>query len=326
MSRKGEEMKHIAILTGGPSAERSISLKSADLVVKYLDPLKYSHRLIVVNEKQWLHEESGEAVDLNDFSLTVGGVKEWFDFVFIMIHGTPAEDGKIQGYFEFLGIPHSTCHTLVASLTFNKQMCKDFLRTHGIPLAKSLVIRKGEEVPNNTVENLGLPLFVKPNSNGSSYGITKVKTAATLTGAVEEAFQYDTEVIIEYFLEGTEYGCGVVREGTQIHAFPVTEIIPKAEFFTFEAKYEGASEEITPARLSNEMMKKCQDLSSKIYHVLGCRGMVRFDYILVDDEFYLLEANTIPGLSEASIIPQQAKAYGWTIGHLLDVVIENCSE
>ena len=317
-------MKHIAILTGGPSSERIISELSANCIAKHLDDSKYSYRYITMEKDGWFDQESGVTVDLNDFSLTIDDQKEYFDLVFLMIHGTPAEDGKIQGYFEYLEIPHSTCDTLCASLTFDKQKCKEFLQAHHIPMAPSILLTSNDQPGTDQLMKLGWPLFVKPNNNGSSYGISKVKSEAELPSAIDKAFRYGDEVIVEAFLNGREFGCGVVREGDKLHAFPVTEIIPQAEFFTYEAKYEGASEEITPAKISLELSMQCQELSKKLYQVLSCRGMVRFDFILVGDIFYLLEANTIPGMSEASIIPQQAEAFGWSISKLLDVVIDDC--
>ena len=317
-------MKHIAILTGGPSSERVISELSAACIEKHLDTDKYSSRYITMESDGWYDRDSGAAIDLNDFSLSIDGEQEYFDLVFLMIHGTPAEDGKIQGYFEYLNIPHSTCDTLCASLTFDKQKCKEFLLAHDIPMAASILLKPGQKPDVNRILEMQLPLFVKPNNNGSSYGISKVKSADQLLPAIEEAFRFGKEVIVEAFLNGREFGCGVVKKGDRIISLPVTEIIPHAEFFTYEAKYEGASEEITPAQISEELNRQCQELSKKLYRVLSCKGMVRFDFILVDDEFYLLEANTIPGMSEASIIPQQAVAHGWTISKLLDVVIADC--
>jgi D-alanine-D-alanine ligase len=316
-------LKNIAILTGGPSAERIVSERSAQLVSRFLDRKKYTWRVIKMESQGWIEEISGASIDLNDFSLTVGGTRELFDFVFLMIHGTPAEDGKIQGYFEMLGIPHSTCDTLTSALTFNKQKCKDYLKAFDIPLAPSVLIRRGDTWDENVLLGLGLPLFVKPNCNGSSYGVSKVKKKDDLIAAIEFAFNYDDEVVVEAFLKGREFGCGVIQEGAILHAFPITEIIPEAEFFTYEAKYEGASEEITPAQISEAQSEACKNLSKKLYQVLSCRGVVRFDFILVEDIFYLLEANTIPGMSEASIVPKQAIAYGWSIEKLLDVIINN---
>ncbi|NND35210.1 MAG: D-alanine--D-alanine ligase [Saprospiraceae bacterium] len=314
---------HIAIIAGGPSAERGISEKSAQLLLEHLDASKYTWRLISVDTGGWFDQESGEQMDLNDFSLTVKGNKESFDFAFLMIHGTPAEDGKMQGYLEMQKIPHSTCDTLSASLTFNKQKCKDYLKAYNIPLAPSILLKKKEPWDIDLILSLGLPVFIKPNSNGSSYGVSKVKNREEIKTAIDAAYKFDDELIVEAFLAGREFGCGVVREGKTIHALPITEIIPQAEFFTYEAKYEGASTEITPAELSQELTEKCQNLSKELYQILSCKGVVRFDYILKNDTFYLLEANTIPGMSAQSIVPQQARAYGWSIRKLLDVIIED---
>jgi D-alanine-D-alanine ligase len=240
------------------------------------------------------------------------------------VHGTPAEDGKLQGYFEMMKIPHSACGVLASSLTFNKQMCKDHLKLYHIPMAESMIVNS--LVSRTAVEQNKIkpPLFVKPNNNGSSYGVTKVKEWSQLEEAITNALQYDHEIMIERALVGGEFSCGVVREGSTYHVLPITEIIPKGEFFDFAAKYEGESQEITPARLSPDLTAQCQERSGRLYRLLGCRGMVRFDYILENGTFYLLEANTTPGMSEASIIPQQAKAYGWSIGKLLDVVVTDC--
>ena len=317
-------MLHIAILTGGPSSERGISLKSAELVEKYLDRTRYTVRVIDMEENGWIDRDSGKLIDLNDFSITVQDEKLVFDFVFLIVHGTPAEDGKIQGYFELKGIPHSTCHTLSSALTFDKQKCKNYLKAFHVPMAPSKLVCKSKPIDPERILDLGLPLFVKPNANGSSYGVTKVMKPEELLPAIEKAFEFDQEVMVEAFLDGVEYSSGVVKHGEKYHAFPITEIRPSGEFFDYEAKYEGASDEITPAPIEKKLEIKCQDLSRRLYKILDCWGMVRFDYILVDDEFYLLEANTIPGLSEASIIPQQALAYGWSLEHLFNVVIEDC--
>jgi D-alanine-D-alanine ligase len=319
-------MMEVAIIAGGPSAERSVSLKSAQTIAKHLPTDKYRSTTIDITPDGWMDMNSGQFINLNHFQLEdkQGTPIKKFDFAFIIIHGTPAEDGKIQGYLEMMNIPHSACGVLTSSLTFNKQMCKNYVRPYGIPMAESLlttaVINKAE-VESHQIKP---PLFVKPNNNGSSYGVTKVKEWAQLEPAISFALQYDHEAMIERALTGVEYSCGIVREGNTFHMLPVTEIIPKGEFFDFAAKYEGESEEITPARLDDTLRKQCQERSKHLYQILGCRGMVRFDYILENGTFYLLEANTTPGMSEASIIPQQARAYGWSIGKLLDVVVTDC--
>lgn len=319
-------MINIAIIAGGPSAERGVSLKSAQTVAKHLASDQYNVTTIDITPEGWMDIATGAIVDLNRFCLpeSNGQPLKAFDFAFIIIHGTPAEDGKLQGYLDMMGVPHSACNVLTSALTFNKQMCKDHLKQYDIPMAESMIVTTVTSAEVVQQHNITLPLFVKPNNNGSSYGVTKVKTWDQLETAIRHALEYDHEVMIERALAGKEFSCGVVREGSTYHVLPITEIIPKGEFFDFAAKYEGESQEITPARLDTSQAAQCQERSGKLYKLLGCRGMVRFDYILEGDIFYLLEANTTPGMSEASIIPQQAKAYGWTIAKLLDIVVKDC--
>jgi D-alanine-D-alanine ligase len=319
-------MMEVAIIAGGPSAERSVSLKSAQTIAKHLPSDKYRSTTIDITPEGWVDMNSGNKVDLDRFHLvdTQGNSIREFDFAFIIIHGTPAEDGKLQGYLEMMNIPHSACGVLTSSLTFNKQMCKNYLRPYQIPMAESLLVTSLVDQKEVEQHHIRPPMFVKPNNNGSSYGVTKVKEWSQLAQAISFALQYDHEVMIERALVGTEYSCGIVREGNTFHMLPVTEIIPKGEFFDFAAKYEGESQEITPARLDDALRQQCQERSQLLYQTLGCRGMVRFDYILENGIFHLLEANTTPGMSEASIIPQQAKAYGWSISKLLDVVVTDC--
>lgn len=321
-------MIEIAIIAGGPSAERGVSLKSAKTIAGHLPTDKYTATTIDITPHGWADIQSGNVVDLNRFCLVdqQGKVLKKFQFAFIIIHGTPAEDGKIQGYLEMMGIPHSACGVLSSALTFNKQMCKDHLQPYNIPMAESMIVTSVVNRLQVEQNNIQPPFFVKPNNNGSSYGVTKVKDWAQLEDAITQALTFDHEVMIERALVGSEFSCGVVRDGAKLHVLPITEIIPNGEFFDFAAKYEGESQEITPARLDTELVQQCQERSAKLYSLLGCRGMVRFDYILEGNVFYLLEANTTPGMSEASIIPQQAKAYGWTISKLLDVVINDCMQ
>ena len=300
-------MINVAIFTGGPSAERGIALKSAQLVEKYLDRGRYTYRTIVVEEDGWFDQTTGTRVDLNDCSLTIDGTRLTFDFAFLIIHGTPVEDGKMQGYFEMMGIPHSTCDTLTCALTFNKQWCKDMLRHHRIPMADSVIVFS-EDIDSFNPDSVEYPVFVKPNNNGSSYGVSRVEDSGGLREALGKAAEYDTEIMVERYMPGREFSCGVVKEGTRIHVFPVTEIIPDKEFFDYDAKYLGASQEITPAEIPDILAEACQQRSASLYRILECKGMVRFDYILMDNTFHLLEVNTVPGLSEASIIPQQARA------------------
>lgn len=315
----------VAIVAGGPSAERGISLKSAKTITAHLPPEKYRSTIIDVAETGWQEMETGAPVDLNHFTLLPPGApSRRFDFAFIIVHGSPAEDGKLQGYFEMMGIPHSACGVLASSLTFNKQMCKNYLRPYGVPMAESLMVRQYADPAVLAAAGLRPPMFVKPNTSGSSYGVTKVKTWDELEAAIGFALTYDRDVMIERALTGREYSCGVVRQGDQLHVLPVTEIRPKGEFFDFAAKYEGQSEEITPAPLPHGLFEKCQQQALELYGWLGCRGMVRFDFILEHETFYFLEANTTPGMSEASIIPQQVRAHGWTLGYFLDLIVQDC--
>ena len=316
-------MKNIAILTGGDSEERVISLKSGQVVRDHLPKDRYRSFLIDIQKADWHDLDSGAQVDKNDFSLTVKGEKVHFDCAFAALHGAPLEDGKTQDYLEMLGIPYTCCDGYVSALTMNKHNTKAQMAQYGsVPMAKSLLLRRGEKMNAERVLSLGLPLFVKPNTHGSSFGVTKVKTAAALPAAVEEALKFDNEAVVESFLPGREFSNGVLRVGGEIVVLPVTEIIPETEFFDFAAKYEGKSKEITPADISAELTRQCQERSRFLYEALKCRGVVRFDYILVGDTFNFLEANTIPGISPASIVPEQARAHGWELGEFFSLLIE----
>lgn len=314
----------VAILAGGPSAERGISLKSAAYIKRFLDPDKYHCLTVDIRKDGWYCQEERGKIDLNNFSLPTQNGAINFDYAFIIIHGTPAEDGKIQGYFETLGIPYSCCDTLCSALTFDKEKCKRFLSTYDIPMAEAVLLKRKLHALVDPAD-FRYPVFVKPNKNGSSYGITKVTEGIHLQKAVGKAFDFDDEVLVEQFLDGIEVSCGVLRTGDELHAFPLTEIVPNGDFFDYSAKYEGASEEITPARIDQGLTENCQALSRKIYGILACRGLIRIDYILVGNTFYLLEVNTIPGLSPTSIVPQQARALGWSDSELLENIINATS-
>ncbi len=314
--------KRIAILAGGDVAERPISLLSAQTVATHLDPARYESRIIDLRAGTFYDQQTGQRLDKNDFSLAIDGAPYTFDLVFPMLHGHPAEDGAIHGYFELVGLPVTGCNHLCSALTFNKQACKAFLQPLGVPMAQGILLRTPHAVPVDKCLALGLPLFVKPNKNGSSFGVTKVTQAEQITSAIELAFRYDDEVLVESYVPGTEYSCGVLRCGSEIIALPITEIRPHTEFFDYQAKYERKSDEITPAPLPETLTQRCQALSRQCYEALGCRGIVRFDFILSGQDFYFLEVNTIPGMSPQSIVPQQARAYGWTLGQLFETVIE----
>jgi len=307
--------KNIALLLGGNSAEAVISVQSANQVLQHLDDTLYEVYPILVKGTSWTYTHNSAAieVDKTDFSVTVEGRRNRFDCAVPMIHGTPGEDGRLQAYFELVQVPYTTCGVLSSSLTFNKHACKTYLNSLGILFPKGKLIRKDEKIDTSElVSILGLPCFVKPNNGGSSFGVSKIKSIEELTHALEEAFAEDAEeALVEEFIEGTEITCGLVKISDEIIVFPITEIVPKKEFFDVEAKYQaGMSEEITPARISESLRTDCETLSKDIYKYLNCRGIVRIDYIVRNDLLYFLEVNTIPGMSPASIIPQQINVLG----------------
>lgn len=313
---------HIAIIAGGPSEERQVSLESARLITEHMDRGKYSFRLIIMEEKKLYEAETKQEVDLNNFSLVIDGKRESFQFAFLMIHGRPAENGKLQGYLDWMGIPYSTSGVLSSAITFNKNFCKNYLRPYGIPMASSLCLRKGDRVSEKDSNRLGWPVFVKPNNNGSSVAVSKVHRWSDLPEALKKVWEVDDEAMIESFIEGVEFSASILKNGSDYVRFPITEIRPKKEFFDYEAKYLGASEEITPARLSEALTKQCLDLSEKIFRLLQCEGICRFDFILRNETFYFLEVNTIPGMAKTSMVPQQVRAKGWSISQLIEILIE----
>jgi len=264
-------------------------------------------------------------VEKGDFSFVKNGEKIKFDFAYITIHGTPGEDGKLQGYLDMVKIPYSTCGVYSSALTFNKYFCSNYLRNFGVEMAKSVRLFKGDEVDaDQLIEMLGLPLFVKPNAGGSSFGVTKVKEKQQLLEALELAMKESHDILIEQFIDGKEFTCGLVKFSDQELIFPVTEVIPQNEFFDFEAKYTaGKTDEITPARISAELTHKIQQLSSRIYDLCDCSGIVRIDYILKNNEFYFLEVNTTPGMTSTSFVPQQIAAMDRKLGDVIGLIIED---
>jgi len=317
--------KNIAILTGGDSAERVISLQSGRVVQKHL-PDSYRTFLIDIQGKRWVALDFGIEIDKNDFSLRLAGETIRFDAVFAALHGSPLEDGKLQGYLELMGVPYTCCDGYVSALTMNKHNTKMQLARVEVPLAQSILVRQGEEPDFVSVSALGLPVFVKPNTHGSSFGVTKVKEWDGLPAAFEEAFRFGSEAVVESFLPGREFAVGAFNHHKEVVVLPATEIIPETEFFDFAAKYEGKSKEITPANLTTTQATNCAALTERLYLALHCKGVVRFDYILVGEDFYLLEANTIPGLSAASLVPQQARAAGWDLGDFFAALLEQTME
>ncbi|WP_421920583.1 D-alanine--D-alanine ligase [Marinifilum sp.] len=319
--------RNIAVVAGGDSAEIVISLQTADHIFNSLDKKIYNPYLVELKELNWNVKIENEyyPIDKNDFSFTKNGIKTKFDFAYIAIHGTPGENGVLQGYLNLLRIPHSTCDVLSSALSFNKHACNSYLKSLGFNFAKSVLLKKGEDYSTEEINSkLGMPCFVKPNADGSSFGISKVKHVEKLNKAIEKAFMEGQEVIIEEFIDGLEFTCGLVKTKSESIIFPVTEVLPKKEFFDFEAKYDPKmAEEITPARISNELTKQIQDLSSKVYDALKCKGIVRIDYMIKKNEIFILEANTVPGMTANSFIPKQLSAMNRELRNILSLVIEN---
>ncbi len=310
---------------GGYSSEKEISRKSGAVVAKHLDASKYAIYPIHITKSSWFFENSeGEciAIDKSDFSLTVDNKKIYFHCVFNAIHGTPGEDGLLAAYFELIGIPHTSCDYYQAALTFNKRDLLSVLKPYGIACAKSYFINKGDSINEEEIVNIvGLPCFVKANKAGSSFGISKVYEKEKLTQAIEKSFAEDDEIIIESFLEGTEVSVGVLTYEGEIKVLPVTEIVSENDFFDYEAKYLGQSQEITPARITNEQLQMLQDVASKIYRVLKLKGYSRSEFIFVNNIPHLLEVNTTPGLTEESILPQQAAQANISLAQLFESAI-----
>lgn len=323
-------MKTIAIAAGGDSSEFEISVKSAIEVGKALSS-KYITYLIMIRGTNWYWEDPKgryHNIDKNDFSLVTDEYRIRFDAVFIAIHGTPGENGLLQGYFDMMGVPYTSCGAFCSALTFDKQACKLFLKEYKIPMAEGLLIRNGEIIDNESIiKHTGLPCFVKPNNSGSSFGVTKVKNTEELLPAIETAFKESNEVLVETFMNGREVACGVVKTKNKKLVLPVTEIISKNEFFDYEAKYiPGKSDEVTPAEMAENVTDEIQRLSSHIYDLLGCKGLVRVDFIVIGPKPYFLEINAVPGMTAESLVPKQAKAAGLTLENLYSMVIEDLFE
>jgi len=321
--------KKIALVTGGYSGEAEISYKSAITVGNNIDTEKFDYYKIDITPTEWAFiNENGNrsAVNKEDFSIVdSAGKKINFDAILLCIHGTPGEDGKLQGYFDMLKLPYTSCDAATSALTFNKRYTVAVAAFGGINVAKSLHIFKHSPVSNNSIlDKLKLPLFVKPNNGGSSLGISKVNVAEDLSEALNKAFKEDDQVLVEEFIKGREFTIGVFKTKGKIIPLPITEIITKKEFFDFEAKYQGLSEEITPALLETTSGDAIRDAAINAYKLLNCRGVVRIDFILneVNNQPYLLEVNTVPGQSAASIIPQQVKAMGWELKDFYTSLIE----
>lgn len=322
--------KTIALLTGGTTGEWVVSVKSAATIAQNLDTTKYDVYKIMLTENGWFYEPADSVkidIDKNDFSLTLNGRKIKFDGVFIAIHGSPGEDGKLQGYFDMLGIPYTTCSALTSAITMNKGYTKAIVNgIKNLNVAKSVQIFKNTSYAIDEIKaELKLPYFVKPNNGGSSIGMSKVKHADDLQSALAKAFKEDSQVLIEEFVEGREFSVGVFKTKGEIVVLPATEVIPANEFFDFEAKYtHGATEEITPGRMTDEEKNRVEQIVADVYEKLNCNGIVRIDYFLENNtsNFYFIEINTIPGQTATSFIPQQVAAMGMELKEFYTQVIE----
>lgn len=319
-------MKSVAIIMGGYSSEYEISLKSGEVVYNHIDKNKYHTYKIHILTDGWFYIDDNNqrsSVDKNDFSVIVGGKKIIFDVVFNAIHGTPGEDGLIQAYFKLLNIPHTSCNFYQAALTFNKRDLLSVLKPYGIKTAISYYLNQGDPISEEQIiQRVGLPCFVKPNKSGSSFGISMVKESTQLLSAIEKAYKEDNEIIIESYLKGTEVSVGVLKYKDETVVLPMTEIVSENDFFDYEAKYEGKSKEITPARISDEEKLKVEDVAKRIYTILNMDGFSRSEFILVSGAPFLLEMNTVPGLTAESILPQQAREAGISLNELFENAVE----
>ena len=343
LDKCGIMKKKIAIIAGGDSSEYGVSLRSAAGIYSFMDKERYALTIVCIRGKEWkaqVSEDTWVDIDKNDFSFTYNGEKTQFDFAYITIHGTPGENGVLQGYLDMIGLPYSCCGVLAAALTFNKYTCNHYLKGFGVRVAESILLRreaKGErQEAGDIVAKVGLPCFIKTNVGGSSFGVTKVKHVEDVAAAIDKAFAEGDEVICEAFMDGIEITCGAYKTKDKSVAFPITEVVTSNEFFDYDAKYNGQVDEITPARIPDEVRDAVQAMTLKIYDILGCKGIIRVDYILTKKpisslqesehgewDINLLEVNTTPGMTATSFIPQQVRAAGLDIKDVLTDIIED---
>ena len=318
----------IAIVAGGDSSEHGVSMKSAEGIYSFIDQDKYTLYIVELTKARWeaiLSDGSRAQVDKNDFSFMDHGQKIIPDFAYITIHGTPGENGILQGYFELLGIPYSTCDVLVSALTFSKFTLNQYLKGFGIRVAESMLVNKRHGISDeDVIAKIGLPCFIKPNASGSSFGVTKVNVKEQIQPAIAKAFAEAKEVLVEAFMDGMEITCGCYKTKEKSVVFPITEVVSHNEYFDYKAKYNGESDEITPARIPDELRDRVQKLTSAIYDILGASGIIRVDYIITEGEkINLLEVNTTPGMTATSFIPQQVRAANLDIKDVMTDIIEN---
>ena len=319
----------IAFVTGGYSGEAEISYKSAITISNNIDTEKFEFYTIDIRTDGWFCIDGDEQlpVDRNDFSIIIRGEKKTFDAVLVGIHGTPGEDGKLQGYLDMLNLPYTSCDVTASAITFNKRFTTSIAGVSGIKVAKSFHYYKGDPINiEQLARELGFPVFVKPANGGSSIGMSKVPEIDGLEKAIEKAFKEDTQVLIEEFIEGREFTIGVARLNGEIKPLPITEVISENYFFDFEAKYAGKSREITPAQIDESIANKVRNAAVRLYHIFNCNGVVRIDFIYNEKagEPYMLEINTVPGQSEASIVPQQVRAMGMSLKDFYSALVDDC--
>ena len=320
----------IAIVCGGDSSEYEVSLRSAQGIYSFFDKERYDVYIVTVKGQDWrvsLNDGTSVPIDRNDFSFTENGKLVEFDYAYITIHGTPGENGIMQGYFELIHLPYSTSGVLVEAMTFDKFVLNQYLRSYGIRVADSLLIRKGYEelVSDDEIEEkIGMPCFVKPSSSGSSFGVTKVKNKDQLAPAIRKAMMESDDVMVEALMEGTEIAVGCYKTSEKSVVFPATEVVSRNEFFDYDAKYNGQVQEITPARIPEDTAERVKVLTSSIYDILHCNGIIRCDFIIdKDQKISMLEVNTTPGMTATSFIPQQVKAAGLNMTDVLTEIVEN---
>ena len=322
--------RNIAIVCGGDSSEHDVSLRSAQGLYSFFDKERYNVYIVDIKGQDWHVELPGgitARIDRNDFSFVEDGKAKWFDYAYITIHGTPGENGILQGYFDLIGIPYSTSGVLVEAMTFDKFVLNQYLRGYGVAVADSLLIRQGYEqlVSDDEIEQrIGMPCFVKPAADGISFGVSKVKNKDQLAPAIRKAMLESDEIMVEQFLEGTEISIGVYKTREKSVVLPATEVVTQNEFFDYDAKYNGQVQEITPARLSEDVTRRVREITSHIYDILHCNGIIRIDYIISKDgKIFMLEVNTTPGMTPTSFIPQQVRAAGLDMKDVLSDIVEN---
>ena len=319
--------RNVVVIAGGNSSEYGVSLKSGEHIFAEVDGEKYNKYLMILRGRDWHIELEGQQypVDKNDFSFEYQGKKITFDFAYITIHGNPGENGMLQGYLDMMAFPYSTCSVLCEALTFDKYTCTNYLNGFGIHTTHPVMLTRGQAFDKDAVlETVGLPCFVKPNAEGSSFGVSKVKTAGDFDAALKEAFSKCSEILVESFIDGTEFTCGLYKVGGKKVVMPVAEVIPKKEFFDYEAKYDAKmSDEIIPGRFPEEITGRIQEMASEVYDILRCEGIVRIDGFVRGEDVIMLEVNTTPGMTANSFVPKMVRVMGYSLREVITEIIED---